>query len=93
MDDGRFLIGKRLKALRLQAGLDLKQLAERIGCSWEHLCNVESAQTPNRMKHNQLAVSKLYRAIAALSEALGRQVVLDELVDFLPADEAEQVAA
>lgn len=92
MDDGRFLIGKRLKGLRLQAGLDLKQLAGRIGCSWEHLCNVESATGTSRQKHNQLKVSKIYRALAALSEELGREVTLDEVVDFLP-DEDEQVAA
>jgi transcriptional regulator with XRE-family HTH domain len=90
MEDGRVLIGRQLKRLRLQAGMDLKQFAGRVGCSWQHLCNVESAKGNDRQRHHQLAESKVYRALSVLSEELGREVTLDELVGYLP---DEQVAA
>lgn len=81
MEDGRRVAGKRLKSLRVQAGMNLRQFADAIGCSWGHVCNVESA-TDDHKKHHQLSGPKVYLALGVLSKALGRKVDISEITEF-----------
>ncbi len=45
MDDTMQLIGKRIKALRLERGMQQTELAEAIGVSQTHMSNMESGRT------------------------------------------------
>lgn len=75
---GRTVDGARLQHLREEAGLRRPQLASLAGCSPGHLKHVETglpAADPA-----QLSRLLARRVAAALTEALGRPVDMDEFM-------------
>lgn len=38
-------LGTKIRELRKAAGMDVKQLAARIGCSYKHMFNIEQGET------------------------------------------------
>lgn len=94
--DGRVVHGKRLRALREQAGLHRRELAAAIGCSVGHLKNVEIET--GRNPHNptstgdQLSGVLVHRAVRVLTAHLGRAVDIAEFTTPTSPSDAEAAA-
>jgi transcriptional regulator with XRE-family HTH domain len=70
--------GDQLRTIRQKAGVTRKQLADAARCSTSHLWHIE-------MGHRQyVSIELLHRFATHLSQALGREVAVEEFIRPAP---------
>lgn len=87
---GRTVQGRKLRQLREQADLRVRELAELVGCSPGHLKNIESATDDDRVKANQPSGILVHRLLRVLGTRLGRVLSIE---DVTAPDDAPRAAA
>lgn len=82
---GKQINGPNLRQLREQAGLRVKDMATIVGCVPGYVTNIESGV-------NEPGAATAWGFARALTERLGRDVLIDEFMDP-KADNSDEAAA